>query len=77
MTLNSLLILKHLDIVIHLLDRGQNDRLAFLIKLRATCTTKNLLNIKHSEVLIRTSRRVINLRSFNNNTVSRQIDSPR
>ena len=54
MAFNRLLVLKHLHIVIHLFKRAQDYRLTFLIELRPTCTTEDLLDIKHPKVFIST-----------------------
>ena len=75
-TLNSLLIGHHSNIFIHLLIDCQDNGFSFMIELRTTCTTEDLLHIKYSDVLVFTRHRIVHLSSLNHDSVGWQVDSP-
>ena len=75
-TLDVLLVLHHLYVFIHLLVRGQDYSFAFFVELRSTSSTEDLLNIKHSNVFVGTSRRIVDFGSLDKDTVGGQIHSP-
>jgi len=53
-----------------------DDTLSRSIELRASCTTKNLHYIQNTNVHKGTLFSVVNLGSFDNNSMGRKIDSP-
>jgi hypothetical protein len=53
-TLHLFFILHHADIVVHLLGWGQNNRLALVVELGTTGTTKDLLHVEDADILVST-----------------------
>ena len=53
-TLNVLLVLHHLNVVIHLFEWRQNDGFTFLVELWTASSTKDLLHVKHAHVFVGT-----------------------
>lgn len=71
MTLNCLLVAHHSDIFIHLLMLCKNDTLSFNVKLRSSCSTKDLLNIEYSDIFVASSIGIVNFGTLYQNTISR------
>lgn len=77
MTFNRLFVLHHFNVLIHLFEQSYDDGFSLGIVLGPTSSTEDLLYVEHADIFICTSLRVIDFRSFNNDCVSGQIDSPR
>jgi len=76
MRLYFLFVLHHFDVVIHLFERSQNNGLAFLIELGSTSTTEDLLHIEDTNVFVATCWTIVNFGAFDQDGVSRQVDTP-
>lgn len=62
--------------MIDLLVLSEDNSFSLSIELRSTSSSENLLNIENADIFISTLVAVIHLGSFDNNTISWQVDTP-
>ena len=62
--------------MIDLLVLSENDTFTLSIELRSTSSSEDLLNIKDADIFVSTLVGVIDLGSFDDNTIGWQVDTP-
>jgi len=75
-TFYCLLVLEHLYIVVHLLERCENDGLAFFVELRTASTTEDLLDVENAKIFVGACGRVVDLSALDYDTVSWKVYTP-
>ena len=76
MAFDRLLVLHHLDVVVHLLEQREVDRFAVRVVLGTTCATEDLLHVEHAHIFVGSCRRGVYLCALNQHGVSWQVHTP-